>query len=219
VGSRLIVTARTGGAQAARSGVSLFLLERGLPGVSLHEYHTIDGRRAADLSLDGVVLPVEALLGAEGGALELVELVADEAVAAICAEAVGVMGRMLDDTVDYTRQRRQFGQPISSFQVLQHRMADMMMQLELARSAVYGATLKLGADPVERAKAASAAKVTCDQACRYVGQNAVQLHGGMGMSDELALTHYFRRATVIGNTHGSADYHLARFAKLERGAA
>lgn len=218
-GSRLIVTARTSGTQAETTGISLFLLERDLPGVTLHEYHTIDGRRAADLILDGAMLPARALLGEEGAAFDLVELVADEAVAAVCAEAVGLMAQMLDDTVDYTKQRRQFGQPISSFQVLQHRMADMMMQLELARSAVYGATLKLGADPVERAKAVSAAKVTCDQACRYVGQNAVQLHGGMGMSDELALTHYFRRATVIGNTLGSADYHLARFARLDRRAA
>lgn len=218
-GSRLIVTARSSGAQGERDGISLFLLERDLPGVSLHEYHTIDGRRAADVILDRVLLPASALLGTEDAALDLVELVADEAVAAICAETVGLMGRMLADTVDYTKQRRQFGQQISSFQVLQHRMADMMIQLELARSAVYGATLKLGAEPVERGKAVSAAKVSCDQACRHVGQNAVQLHGGMGMSDELALTHYFRRATVIGNTLGSADDHLARFARLERRAA
>lgn len=218
-GSSLIVTARTAGATADRRGISLFLVERDRPGVTLREYHTIDGRRAADVILDGVVLPTDALLGAEGDAFEVLERVADEAIVAQCAEAVGMMERMLEDTVSYTRQRRQFGQPISSFQVLQHRMADMMIQVELAKSAVYGATLKLGAARSERAMAASAAKVTTDQACRYVGQNAIQLHGGMGMSDELAVTHYFKRATVLGIMLGSADYHVNRFASVEREAA
>ncbi|RDK10126.1 acyl-CoA dehydrogenase family protein [Cupriavidus lacunae] len=218
-GSSLIVTARSGGAASDRYGISLFLVERERPGVTLREYHTIDGRRAADVVLDGVMLPADALLGAEGQAFDLIERIADEAVAAQCAEAVGLMERMLEDTVAYTRQREQFGQPISSFQVLQHRMADMMIQVELARSSVYGATLKLDAEPAERARAASAAKVTTDQACRFVGQNAIQLHGGMGMSDELPVTHYFKRATVLGNTLGSADFHVRRFAGFEREAA
>lgn len=218
-GSSLIVTARSGGAASDRYGISLFLVERERPGVTLREYHTIDGRRAADVVLDGVMLPADALLGAEGQAFDLIERIADEAVAAQCAEAVGLMERMLEDTIAYTRQREQFGQPISSFQVLQHRMADMMIQVELARSSVYGATLKLDAEPAERARAASAAKVTTDQACRFVGQNAIQLHGGMGMSDELPVTHYFKRATVLGNTLGSADFHVRRFAGFEREAA
>jgi len=213
--SRLIVTARTAGEAGDPHGISLFLVERNRPGISLREFHTIDGRRAADVVLEGVTLPRSALLGEEGASLGLLERVADEAVAAMGAEAVGLMDRMLQDTVAYTQERRQFGQRIASFQALQHRMADMLMQLELARSAVYGATLTLDASPVERALAASAAKVTVDQATRFVSQNAVQLHGGMGMSDEVPVTQYFRRATVMGSTLGSIDHHLARFAWLE----
>ena len=123
---------------------------------------------------------------------------------------------MLDTTVEYTKQRRQFGQPIASFQVLQHRMVDMFMQVETATSAMYLATLKLESDPVERALAASAAKVTIASACRFVGQNAIQLHGGMGMTDEMAVTHYFKRATVLEHDYGSPDFHLARFDRLTR---
>ena len=214
-GSRFIVSARTGGAAGDTAGISLFLVEHDRPGVGMHAFHTLDGRRAADLVFDAVVLPRSALLGEEGGALGLIEQVADEAVAASGAEAVGLMQRMLQDTVAYTQQRRQFGQRLASFQALQHRMADMLMQLELARSAVCGATLALDGEPVERAKAASAAKVTVDQALRFVGQNAVQLHGGMGMSDEIPVTHCFRRATVMAGQLGSVDHHLARFARLE----
>jgi alkylation response protein AidB-like acyl-CoA dehydrogenase len=212
--SHLIVTARTAGAVGDAHGISLFLVERERPGVTLHAFHTLDGRRAADVVLDGVALPRSALLGDPGAAGPLLEQVADEAMAAQGAEAVGLMDRMLQDTVAYTQERRQFGQRLSSFQALQHRMADMLMQLELARSAVCRATLMLDAEPVERAMAASSAKVTVDQALRFVGQNAVQLHGGMGMSDETPVTLYFRRATVMGNALGSVDHHLGRFARL-----
>jgi alkylation response protein AidB-like acyl-CoA dehydrogenase len=218
-GSQLLVTARTDGAAREAHGISLFLVPRDAPGVTLHAFHTLDGRRAADVVLDGVTLPPQALLGAPGAALPWLEQVADEAVAAQCAEAVGLMERMLRDTVDYTRQRRQFGQPIASFQALQHRMADMLMHLELARSATYGALLSSAADADERARVASTAKVTVDEALRFVGQNAVQLHGGMGMSDATPVTHCFRRATVLGCSLGSRDHHLARFARLEPAAA
>ncbi len=143
----------------------------------------------------------------------------DEAIAAVCAEAVGGMRRMLEDTIEYTKQRRQFGQPLSSFQALQHRMVDMYMALEKAVSAVYLVTLKLDADPVERALAASAAKATIAQSARFIGQNAVQLHGGMGMTDELAVGHYFKRATMIEYELGSRDFHIARYAELSRKAA
>ena len=212
--SHLIVSARAAG---DAQGVSLFLVERDRPGVSLRSFHTIDGRRAADVLLEGVRLPAQSLLGEEGGALGLIEQASDAAIAAQGAEAVGLMTRMLNDTVAYTQERRQFGQRIASFQALQHRMADMLMQLELARSAVYRATQAVaGADPVERALCASAAKVSVDQALRFVGQNAVQLHGGMGMSDEVPVTQCFRRATVLIGTRGSHDHHLARFAHLSR---
>lgn len=219
VATHLLVTARTAGDRRDPSGISLFVVDKDAAGVSGHEYRLIDGRSAADLEFADVRVPANALLGAEGQSLAVIEQVRDEAIAAICSEAVGGMRRMLQDTIDYTKQRRQFGQPLASFQVLQHRMVDMYMALEQAVSAVYLATLKLDADPVARALAASAAKATIAQSARYVGQNAVQLHGGMGMTDELAVGHYFKRATVIESQFGSRDFHLARYAALTRPAA
>lgn len=214
---RLIVAARTAGVAGDGSGLSLFIVDPAAAGVTLHSCPTIDGRRAADIDLVGVRVPAEALIGPEGGALPMLEAMRDRAIAAQAAEAAGLLGKLLDDTVDYTKQRSQFGQPLASFQVLQHRMVDMYMQVEMVRSAAILATLKLDGDPVERAKAASAAKVTIANACRFVGQNAVQLHGGMGMTDELAIGHYFKRATLLESEHGSADWHLARHAALMAG--
>jgi alkylation response protein AidB-like acyl-CoA dehydrogenase len=151
--------------------------------------------------------------------MPLIELVVDEATAALCSEAVGGMRQMLHDTVEYTKQRRQFGQPLASFQVLQHRMVDMYMALEQAVSAVYLATLQLDADATTRRKAVSAAKVTIGRSARMIGQNAVQLHGGMGMTDELAISHYFKRATVIEHEFGNVDFHLARYAAADAAQA
>lgn len=219
VASHILVTARTSGQQRDRAGVSLFLLDTSAAGITRRDYRLIDGRSASDLCLDDVPLPGDALLGEEGASLALLEQVRDEAIAALCAEAVGGMRRMLQDTIDYTKQRRQFGQTLSSFQALQHRMVDMFMAVERAVSATYLATLKLDADPVSRACAASAAKATIAETARFVGQNAVQLHGGMGMTDELAVGHYFKRATVIGSQFGSRDYHVARYAALTRAQA
>ncbi|MFC0588242.1 acyl-CoA dehydrogenase family protein [Novosphingobium aquiterrae] len=211
---RLIVPARTSGQAGDADGLSLFVVDPAAAGVKLHPYPTIDGRRAADIELAGVTLPVEAQVGPVGGALALLEEVRDRAIAAQAAEAAGLLDKLLADTVEYTKQRQQFGQPISSFQVLQHRMVDMYMQVEMVRSAAVLAALKLDGDPAERAKAASAAKVTVANACRFIGQNAVQLHGGMGMTDELPIGHYFKRATLIESEHGTADWHLARHAAL-----
>ena len=151
-----------------------------------------------------------------GNALPLLQKAADRAIAALTAEALGVLARLQEDTVEFSKQRQQFGQAISNFQALQHRMVDMYMQVEMLRSACYLATLNLDAEDVERSKAASAAKVTLGQACRFVGQNAVQLHGGMGMTDELAISHYFKRATQMETDFGSVDYHLMRHAALSR---
>ena len=211
---RLIVAARTAGQAGDADGLSLFVVDPSAPGVTLHPYPTIDGRHAADIEFAGVALPTEALVGPEGGALALLEAVRDRAIAAQAAEAAGLLDKLLADTVEYTKQRQQFGQPISSFQVLQHRMVDMYMQVEMVRSAAVLAALKLDGDPAERAKAASAAKVTVANACRFIGQNAVQLHGGMGMTDELPIGHYFKRATLIEAEHGTAEWHLARHAAL-----
>lgn len=211
---RLIVAARTAGQAGDAAGLSLFVVDPAAAGVTLHPYPTIDGRRAADIEFASVALPAEALIGPEGRALPLLEAMRDRAIAAQAAEAAGLLDKLVSNTVEYTKQRQQFGQPISSFQVLQHRMVDMYMQVEMVRSAAVLATLKLDGDPAERAKAASAAKVTVAEACRFIGQNAVQLHGGMGMTDELAIGHYFKRATLIESEHGSADWHLARHAAL-----
>lgn len=217
--SHLIVTARTGGSQREAGGVSVFLVERDAPGISRLDYATIDGHRAADITFENVALPAEALIGEEGGALPLVEQVVDEATVAVAAEACGVLRRLHADTVDYTRQRKQFGVPIASFQVLQHRMVDMFIHLERTVSMTAMATAALAQPADERARTVSATKVQVGQACRYVAQNAVQLHGGIGITDELALGHYFKRATVIENQFGSVDHHLTRFERLTYGAA
>lgn len=214
---QLIVGARTAGQPGDAQGLSLFVVDPAAAGVTLHPYPTIDGRRAADIDFAGVAVSAEALIGPEGGALPLLEAMRDRAIAAQAAEAAGLLDKLVADTVDYTKQRSQFGQPIAGFQVLQHRMVDMFMRVEMVRSAAILASLKLDGDPVERAKAASAAKVTVAEACRFVGQNAVQLHGGMGMTDELPIGHYFKRATLIESEHGTADWHLARHAALSAG--
>ena len=199
-------------------GISLFLTEFDAasppPGMTVHCFRTIDDRRAADLVLDEVRLPSDALLGeAEWPSLARAR---DEGAAAVCSEAVGCMRKVLADTVEYAKQRHQFGQPIGSFQVLQHRMVDMYIELEQAVAAVYLAVLNLDAEPAVRARAVSAAKVTVGRAARFVGQNAVQLHGGMGMTEELAIGHYFKRLTAMQYEFGTTDHHLSRYAALTR---
>ena len=216
--THLIVTARTGGGQRDAQGVSVFLVEKSAAGVSTRDYPTVDGLRASEVTFENVSLPAEALIGPEGQALPLVERVVEEAVVATCAEACGVLRKLHEGTVEYTKQRKQFGQPISSFQVLQHRMVDMFIQLEQSISMTYMATIKLS-DEAERAKAAAAAKVQIGKACRFVGQNAIQLHGGMGMTDEMAIGHYFKRATMIESAFGSTDHFLTRYEFLSLGQA
>jgi alkylation response protein AidB-like acyl-CoA dehydrogenase len=217
--THLIVSARTAGAQRSCSGISLFLIEANVKGLAAHGYRTIDDRRAADLVFDRVRVPAGALLGEEGNALPIIELVVDEATAAVAAEAVGAMRRLLQDTIDYAKQRRQFGQPIAQFQVLQHRMVDMYMALEQAVSAVYLATLKLGQPAQERARAVSATKATIGRSGRFIGQNAIQIHGAMGLTDELTVGNYFKRLTAIENEFGTVDHHLARYAALSQANA
>jgi alkylation response protein AidB-like acyl-CoA dehydrogenase len=213
--THLIVSARTGGGRRDREGVSLFLLEKGAAGLSSLDYPTVDGGRASDVTFENVALPAEALIGPEGQGAPLLEQALDEAVAAHCAEACGVLRQLHEGTLEYTRQRKQFGQPISSFQALQHRMADMFMQVELASSLSLVATLKArDPDPVARGRAVSAAKVQVGKALRFVGQSAIQLHGGMGMTDEMAIGHYFKRGTMIEGLFGSTDHHLARYERL-----
>ena len=214
--SHVLVTARTSGEQTDDDGISLFVVELGsaTAGIELHHYRTIDDRRASDIVLDGLRLPASALLGDEGGAWPSLAQARDEGAAAICAEAVGCMRKVLSDTVEYCKQRQQFGQPIGSFQVLQHRMVDMYMEIEQAAAAALLATLHLEADHATRARAVSAAKATVGRAARFVGQQAVQLHGGMGMTEELAIGHYFKRLTALQFEFGSTDHHITRYAEL-----
>jgi alkylation response protein AidB-like acyl-CoA dehydrogenase len=209
--THLIVTARTGGARRDTGGVSVFVVDKTAKGVITRDYPTVDGGRASEVTFENVSVGAGALIGGEGEALPMVNQVVDEAVAAVCAEACGVLRRLHEGTLEYTRQRKQFGAPIASFQVLQHRMVDMFIQVEQAVSMTYMAHIKLGEADGERAKAVSAAKVRIGRACKFVGQNAIQLHGGMGMTDEMAIGHYFKRATLIEGVFGSVDHHLARY--------
>jgi alkylation response protein AidB-like acyl-CoA dehydrogenase len=212
--SHLIVTARTGGAQREAQGVSIFLVDKAAKGIVTRDYPTVDGARASEVFFENVSVGADALVGPEGDGLPLIEQVVDEAIAATCAEACGVLRKLHEGTLEYTKQRKQFGAPIASFQVLQHRMVDMFIQVEQAVSMTYMAHIKLGEAPRERAKAVSAAKVQIGRACRFVGQNAIQLHGGMGMTDEMAIGHYFKRATLIEGQFGSVDHHLRRYETL-----
>ena len=219
--THLLVTARTSGERTDTDGISLFLVDfdpaNPPAGVEIHSYRTIDDRRASDIVFSGLRLPADSLLGEEGGAWPSVSRGIDEATAAVSSEAVGLMRKVLTDTVEYAKQRQQFGQPIGSFQALQHRMVDMYMEVEQAVSAVYLAVLHLDSDDATRARAVSAAKATISRAARFVGQNAVQLHGGMGMTEELAVGHYFKRLTAIEYEFGTAEQHVARYAQLTKG--
>lgn len=215
--THLVVTARTGGAQRDVGGVSVFLVDKGLKGIVTRDYPTVDGGRASEVYFENVSIPADALIGEEGGGLPLVDRVIDEATAAVGAEAVGVLRRLHEGTLDYAKQRKQFGTAISNFQVLQHRMVDMFIEVEQAVSMTYMATIKLDEPDGERAKAVSAAKVRIGRACKFVGQNAIQIHGGMGMTDELAIGHYFKRASIIEGLFGSVDHHLKRYESLSFG--
>ena len=209
----LVVSARTAGQSTDSHGVSLFLVDKTAPGLTVKEYRTIDELRAADISFSGVAVPRDALVGLEGAGLPLIEEVVDYATALLCAEAVGAIRFANDTTLEYLKTRRQFGVPIGTFQVLQHRMVDMVISYEQARSMACLACVKVDtAGAAERRRVVSAAKVKVADACRHVSQESVQLHGGMGMSEELKVSHTFRRLTMIGQTFGDAEHHLERFA-------
>ena len=210
-----IVPARTAGEQRDENGITLFLVPADANGVSRRDYPTIDGFQASELTLDGVKLDAGQRLGQENdGYAALVEAI-DRGILAIGAEAVGAMEVLYKTTVEYCKTREQFGQPIGKFQVLQHRMVDMFIEHEQAKSLMYMAALRLseGYDDEAR-KAISALKVQVCNGGKFVGQNAVQLHGGMGMTDELNVGHYFKRLTALETLFGNADYHLKRYATI-----
>jgi alkylation response protein AidB-like acyl-CoA dehydrogenase len=212
--THLLVTARTGGSDRERDGLSLFLIPADLPGVVRRDYPTVDGSRASEIYFENVSISSESLLGDEGGGLPLIEQIVDEATVATCAEATGVMQKLHEGTLEYAQQRKQFGQPIARFQVLQHRMVDMFMEVEQARSMTLMATLKLDLPAAERKAAVSACQNKVSRGARFVGQNAIQTHGGIGITHELAIGHYFKRATMIESQFGSADWHMQRYEEL-----
>jgi pimeloyl-CoA dehydrogenase small subunit len=211
----LVVSARTSGQQRARSGITLFIVDKNAAGLSRRDYPTVDALRASELHLQNVEVPKSAVLGKVGKGLEVIEQAVDEATLAIGAEAVGCMEVLYKATVEYCKTRVQFGQPIGKFQVLQHRMVDMFMEYEQSKSLMFMAAMRLaeGYGP-EAQKAVSAFKVQVGKSGRFVGQQAVQLHGGMGMTEELSIGHYFKRLTMIDTMFGNVDHHLKRFGAL-----
>ena len=210
---RILVTARTAGGRRDRAGIGLFLVDPSAPGVSRRGYPTQDGTRAAEVALEGVRVAPEDVIGDPEDALPLVERAVDETMAALCAEAVGCMDEMLKLTVDYMKTRKQFGVAIGSFQALQHRSVDMFVELEQSRSmAMLAAMMAWDPDALERARSVAAAKVQIGRSGRAVGQGAVQLHGGVGVTMEYKVGHRFKRATMIDTLFGDADHHLARLA-------
>lgn len=213
----LVVTARTSGSAGDAQGVSMFLVASGAKGVSMTAYRTLDNQRAADVKLDAVAVRADALLGTEGAAMPVVEEAVDFATALLCAEAVGAMQFANDTTLEYLKTRKQFGAPIGSFQALQHRMVEMFVTAEQSRSMTYLACSKVDAsgDPSERSRIVSAAKIKIADACRQISQESIQLHGGMGMTEEMKVSHTFRRLTMIAQQFGDADAHLERFASLD----
>jgi alkylation response protein AidB-like acyl-CoA dehydrogenase len=212
-----LVSARSAGNADEAHGISVFLVERASPGLTLFPYPTQSGGRAADLRLDGVALGADALVGSAGEGLAIIERAVDKGIAALCAEAVGIMAALNEATLSYLKTRKQFGVPIGKFQALQHRMADMLIATEQARSmAVIAAVHADSENPAERRRAVSGAKAYIGQAARLVGQQAVQLHGAMGVVDDLIVSHYFKRLTMIDLSLGNVDFHLGRFSDTLR---
>ncbi|NCU11229.1 MAG: pimeloyl-CoA dehydrogenase small subunit [Sphingomonadaceae bacterium] len=209
--THLLVTARTGGSRRERAGVELFLVDAKAAGITMREYAMVDGFRGAEVYFENVAIPGDALLP---GGIDLIERVVDEATIAVCAEGTGIARKLLEGTVEYTRQRKQFGQPIGKFQALQHRMADMLVEAEQIASMSLMGTLKLGLPADQRKAAVSQVKAKVARSIKAVGQDAIQTHGGIGITMELAIGHYFKRSTMIENQFGGADWHLERYEAL-----
>lgn len=211
----LVVPVRTIGEQQAEDGITLFLVDANAHGISRRDYPTVDGWRASEITFEEVIVDAGSVIGEVGKGLPILEKAIDNAILAIGAEAVGAMEVLYKTTVEYCKTREQFGQPIGKFQVLQHRMVDMFIEHEQSKSLLYMAAMRLdeGYGPAAR-KAVSALKVQVGKGGKFVGQNAVQLHGGMGMTDELNVGHYFKRLTTIETLFGNVDYHLRKYASI-----
>ncbi len=212
---KFIVSARTSGGSREEAGISLFLVDSNASGVAVRGYPTVDGLRAGEVTLNNVKIPGGAMVGNKDQGFDILDHVIDHAIAATAAEATGAMSALNNMTLEYIKTREQFGQPIGKFQVLQHRMVDMFIAHEEAKSMSMMVAMRVSDEDVrERRKAASACKVQIAKSCRFVGQQAIQLHGGIGMTDEYAAGHYFKRLTMIDRSFGDSDFHLARFGQL-----
>ncbi len=216
VADKIIVSARTAGSSCDRDGIGLFLVDGNAPGLSRRSYPTQDGLRAAEITLENVRVEAANVIGDPAGAFPVIARVADEAVAALCAEAVGCFAEMQAITLDYLKTRKQFGTTIGSFQVLQHRAVDMFVELEQSRSmAMYATMMASGNDATERERAISAAKTQIGRSTKVIGRQSIQLHGGVGMTMEYRIGHYFKHVTMIDTLFGDADHHLRRLAILD----
>ncbi|MEH6402825.1 MAG: acyl-CoA dehydrogenase family protein [Sneathiella sp.] len=212
---KIIISARTSGNSRDADGISLFIVDKAASGLDIRSYRTVDGQQAADITLSNVTVGADALLGTEGGASPVIEKVVDTAIGALCAEAVGAMAAANEITNEYIKERKQFGVAIGKFQVLQHRMVDMYMEAEQSKSMSDMVAMKLDLGyEVDTKKAVSATKAQIGKAAKFVGQQSVQLHGGMGMTDEYSIGHYFKRLSTIEMLFGNTDYHLNRFSNL-----
>ncbi len=212
---KIIVAARTSGDTRDTNGITLFIVDSDATGVSRRDYVTNDALRASEIAFENVFVDASAVLGVADNGYSVIERVAEFAVAALCAEAVGCMDVLKEETNEYIKTREQFGQPIGKFQVLQHRMVDILINCEEARSMAYVATAMMDSDDAEeRARSVAAAKAQIGKSARFVGQNSIQMHGGMGMTDEMKVGHYFKRLTMIDLTFGDQDYHTKRFAAM-----
>jgi len=212
--NKIIVSARTSGSQLDQNGITLFVVDSDSEGIEKTNYKTVDGRRASDIGIENVVVSKEDIVGEVDGGFQLLDSAIDKAILAISAEAVGAMEVLYKTTVEYTKTREQFGTAIGKFQVLQHRMVDMFMEYEQCKSLLYMATMKHEEGAPDAKKAISGLKYQVGKAGKFIGQQAVQLHGGMGVTDELNVGHYFKRLTTVGTIFGNTDYHLKKYSSL-----
>ena len=211
---KIIVVARTNGSQVDKEGISLFLVNADSDGLERENFPTVDGLRASEISLNDVKVSPENLIGEKDKGFEILQAVANDAILALAAEAVGAMEVLYKDTVEYTQQREQFDHPLSDFQVLQHRMVDMFMEYEQCKSLLFRATMETVQDPQLSQRTVHALKHLIGKSGIFVGENAVQLHGGMGVTEELRVGHFFKRLLVIDSQFGNADFHLDKFTSL-----
>ena len=212
--NKIIISARTSSSQLDENGITLFIVDSDSKGLSKTNYKTVDGRRASDLTIEDVSVSKDNIIGNLDSGFEILDSAIDKAILAISAEAVGAMEVLYKTTVEYTKTREQFGTPIGKFQVLQHRMVDMFMEYEQCKSLLYMATMKHEEGASDAKKAISGLKYQVGKAGKFIGQQAVQLHGDMGVTDELNVGHYFKRLTTVGTIFGNTDYHLKKYTSL-----